>query len=85
MPSKGDSTIITLLLSEGFNFNQEYLFQEELFADDAEHPAGTQWALLQFEKPIICPLKSLVIGSRLETDIRSFCSNISSCTLSRTT
>eukprot|EP01102_Stenamoeba_stenopodia_P016219 TRINITY_DN5645_c0_g1_i2.p1 TRINITY_DN5645_c0_g1~~TRINITY_DN5645_c0_g1_i2.p1 ORF type:complete len:441 (-),score=109.62 TRINITY_DN5645_c0_g1_i2:9-1331(-) len=66
-----ESQTSSMSISEGFNFGQEYLYQEELYPDDAEHPAGTQWALLQFEKPVICPLRSLVIGSRLETDIHT--------------
>ena len=28
-----------------------------------------QWALIEFEKPVTCPENSLVIGSRLDTDI----------------
>ena len=30
---------------------------------------GRYWVLLQFEKPIFCPINSLLIGSRLDTDI----------------
>lgn len=29
-----------------------------------------QWALLIFESPIICPMNSGIIGSKLDTDIR---------------
>ena len=29
-----------------------------------------QWALLQFQQPVFCPLGSLVIGSRLDTDTK---------------
>jgi hypothetical protein len=35
-----------------------------------DHKVGQQWALLRFEKPITCPPNSLLIGSRLDTDIR---------------
>ena len=31
---------------------------------------GRQFGLLEFERPVTCPSNSLIIGSRLDTDIR---------------
>ncbi|XP_033647872.1 selenocysteine-specific elongation factor-like [Asterias rubens] len=73
--------------SEDFNFDQEYIYQEELLSpppkssnqksEDKEklHSTGSysnqQWALIEFEKPVTCPASCLVIGSKLDTDIHS--------------
>ncbi|ELR21543.1 selenocysteinespecific elongation factor, putative [Acanthamoeba castellanii str. Neff] len=54
-----------------FDFSHEYLRQDEMLASTREHRVGQQWALLRFEKPITCPPNSLLIGSRLDTDIHS--------------
>ena len=35
--------------------------------------SGMQFGLLEFERPVTCPLNSLIIGSRLDTDIRILC------------
>ena len=53
-----------------FSENEEYLYQNELFDTSDEHPLGSQFALVQFETPILAPLAALVIGSKLDTDIR---------------
>ncbi|KAK3742950.1 hypothetical protein QZH41_014192 [Actinostola sp. cb2023] len=69
--------------NDGFSFEQEYVHQEELLdltktkasldnTEDAvtDQPLPEQqWLLVEFEKPVICPEHSLVIGSRLDTDI----------------
>jgi selenocysteine-specific elongation factor len=52
-----------------FDFSTQYIYREELVAP--KDFKGPQWALLQFEKPITCPMHSLLIGSRLDTDIRA--------------
>ncbi|XP_022081004.1 selenocysteine-specific elongation factor-like [Acanthaster planci] len=70
-----------------FSFEQEYIFQEELLSplskstnpttEDKENhqpavpSANEQWALVEFEKPVACPARCLVIGSKLDTDIHS--------------
>jgi selenocysteine-specific elongation factor len=67
--------------TEGFDFSQEYIFQEELHevskGKDKETAVNSeplvnveqQYAVLELEKPVTCPNSSLVIGSRLDTDI----------------
>lgn len=70
--------------NEGFSFENEYVHQEELLdlakvkaeainqgdeVTDTSIPEQ-QWLLIEFEKPVICPEHSLVIGSRLDTDIQ---------------
>ena len=66
-----------------FNFDQEYVFQDELLsppkpgkenqksADKQQVMPNQQWALLEFEKPVTCRRKCLVIGSKLDTDIHT--------------
>jgi selenocysteine-specific elongation factor len=53
-----------------FPFEKDFPFQEELHGSDGlifgKEPV--QWALLQFQQPVYCPLGSLVIGSRLDAD-----------------
>ena len=47
-----------------------YEYQEELIGAEglAYGTEPVQWALLQFQQPVYCPLGSLVIGSRLDAD-----------------
>ena len=73
-----------------FDFFQEYVFQDELMAvsprsgnkEDAKNSTNVsgnpnyQYAVLELEKPVTCPKESLVIGSRLDTDI-----HLNSCRL----
>nr|XP_033781957.1 selenocysteine-specific elongation factor isoform X2 [Geotrypetes seraphini]XP_033781958.1 selenocysteine-specific elongation factor isoform X2 [Geotrypetes seraphini] len=67
-----------------FDFGKEYLYQEEYLcsdsksSEDQENKQGAerqlpkqQWALLEFEKPVTCPKRCLVIGSKLDTDIHA--------------
>lgn len=61
-----------LIQLDDFDFGAEYKYQEELFPNSEEHPIGTQWALIHFETPIPCPPKSMIIGSKLDTDIRIY-------------
>ena len=48
---------------------------------DATVPSGShppyQYALIEFEKPVTCPANSLVIGSKLDTDV-STCNCVAS-------
>ena len=68
-----------------FHFSREYIFQDEvadcskIAANSEEKENATasasmplskhQWVLVEFEKPVTCPDHSLVIGSRLDSDI----------------
>ena len=36
---------------------------------ELKHSSNHQWMFIEFEKPVTCPENSLVIGSRLDTDI----------------
>lgn len=64
-----------------FDFTQDYLYQEELLnltdpkssgsGEDSLKLPTAQFALFEFEKPIICGKHFLVIGSKLDTDIHS--------------
>ena len=73
--------------SQEFTFAQEYLFVEDYSdtkSTSAESPASDGacnnpvqplptrvFALLEFEKPVICSLDALLIASKLDTDIHS--------------
>lgn len=67
-----------------FDISREYVFQEEVIgqsnqssstsANENSDPeikpvSNQQWLFIEFEKPVTCPERSLVIGSRLDTDI----------------
>ncbi|XP_028302570.1 selenocysteine-specific elongation factor [Gouania willdenowi] len=61
-------------LDAPFTFDQEYFYQDEYAArqgEDTLRPDPQQWALLEFERPVTCPLHCLVIGSKLDTDIHA--------------
>jgi len=54
-----------------FDYNQDFLQQDQLVESIAgKNSDGSllQWALLDFQTPVYCPLDSLVIGSRLDTN-----------------
>ena len=67
-----------------FDFEKEYKFQDELLLDLQCDSQGIrvhempvkQFALLEFEKPVLAVPKCLIIGSKLDTDIQT-----SSCRL----
>lgn len=50
---------------QDFNFATEYEYQEELLPEESNRK---QWALLLFETPVVVPLKSMVIGAKLDMD-----------------
>ena len=65
-----------------FDFSKEYKYQECLLKllsgasadnhnDDAADSPTRQYALLEFERPVICPEHSLVIGARLDMDVHT--------------
>ena len=70
--------------SASFDMSREYVFQEAVMdqSNPSTNSAGNenaatennpvssqQWLFIEFEKPVTCPENSLVIGSRLDTDI----------------
>ncbi|XP_077460021.1 selenocysteine-specific elongation factor isoform X2 [Stigmatopora argus] len=57
-----------------FAFDRVYVYQEDYVSGRGESNSGPdpeQWALLEFERPVTCPLLCLVIGSKLDTDIHA--------------
>jgi len=88
--SLGGSAEIAGLPKLKFDFDQDFVYQEEVLEslnhDDDFHgnnmkkssanDSPLHWALLTFQTPVYCPLNSLIIGSRLDTDIQA-----SSCRL----
>ncbi|CAL8339024.1 unnamed protein product [Merluccius merluccius] len=61
-------------LDTPFTYDREYLYQEDYVIGQGEGSSGPdpeQWALLEFERPVTCPLLCLVIGSKLDTDIHA--------------
>lgn len=63
---------MTLDLTEPFDFEREYAFQEQLRAEATD----VQWAVLELEQPITSVLGALLIASHLESDI-----NLNACRL----
>ena len=61
---------------EDFVHQDGYLEQLEDGRGDDNEALPLHWALLHFHTPVYCPLDSLVIGSRLDTDI-----NVNTCRL----
>lgn len=59
-----------------FNWDREYAYSDELYPISKEHPVHTQWALLEFVKPLTCRKGSIIIGSKLDSDI-----HLNSCRL----
>ncbi|KAF2069618.1 hypothetical protein CYY_009066 [Polysphondylium violaceum] len=55
--------------SNGFDSNKEYIYQDSLFPTSEEYPLGSQFALLKFEHQVFCPIDSIVIGSKLDTNL----------------
>lgn len=49
----------------------EFVSREELNPDGPGRPAGSQWAVLHFETPVLAPPGALLIGARLDMDIHS--------------
>ena len=61
-------------LETPFTLDREYFYQDEYMSGQSEASSGPdpdQWALLEFERPVTCPLLCLVIGSKLDTDIHA--------------
>ncbi|EGG18480.1 Selenocysteine-specific elongation factor [Cavenderia fasciculata] len=49
-----------------FNEKIEYSFMEYLEPTSLEYPVGSQFALIKFDHPVLCPLESVIIGSKLD-------------------
>jgi selenocysteine-specific elongation factor len=74
-----------------FDFDQDFLHQDGLLETlDGKNKKGAkkegddsllQWALLDFQTPVYCPINSLVIGSRLDTAVDNKTGAASSCRL----
>lgn len=61
-------------LETPFTFDREYFYQDEYATGQEKTSTGPdpeQWALLEFDRPVTCPLLCLVIGSKLDTDIHA--------------
>lgn len=71
--SVGHETVMAKILifssksQESFEFQQEYLFEEE-FLEDPDDKRNF-FALLEFEKSVLAPDKSMLIGSKLDDDL----------------
>eukprot|EP01133_Synstelium_polycarpum_P013683 gene13683-16118_t len=52
-----------------FNSKKEYKYQEVLHPISPEYPVGSQYVLLSFEHPVLCPLNSVIIGSKLDVSL----------------
>lgn len=50
-----------------FDINGDFLHQDKLLESLDGHTDLLQWAFLNFQTPVHCPMESLVIGSRLDT------------------
>uniref|UniRef100_A0A8D8YMJ7 Selenocysteine-specific elongation factor n=1 Tax=Cacopsylla melanoneura TaxID=428564 RepID=A0A8D8YMJ7_9HEMI len=55
-------------ISHQFDIDENYLFVDEISRDDNQE---AYFGLLEFEKPVLAPPNSLVIGSKLDTNIHS--------------
>lgn len=73
VPEVGENPVLDNFVpfpkNEKFDYAREYKYQEELFLASNEYPIGSQYAIIHFETPIIAPLQSVIIGSKLDTDI----------------
>ena len=77
--SLGNSAELAGLPQLEFDFDEDFL-QQDIYAESlssdmnqmdtkSTHGNPLHWAMLEFQTPIYCPLNSLIIGSRLDTDI----------------
>nr|CAB3241117.1 selenocysteine-specific elongation factor [Phallusia mammillata] len=62
-----DDAVEGLTVTDMFDFSRDYAYQDELI----KGKGLKQWALLEFEKPVVCRPNSLVIGSKLDSDIHA--------------
>ncbi|EFA75193.1 Selenocysteine-specific elongation factor [Heterostelium album PN500] len=62
-------TMIENMTLNQFNSKLEYSYLDSLNATGQEYPVGSQYALLTFEHPVLCPLNSVIIGSKLDVNL----------------
>ena len=60
-----------------FNIDEDFIQQDD-YLESVEVDGKTidlplHWAMIDFQTPVYCPVDSLVIGSRLDTDFQSNC------------
>ncbi|RDD39170.1 Selenocysteine-specific elongation factor [Trichoplax sp. H2] len=64
------SSAETALDRINFDFDREYLYESDLPSNDSsDTPAKDYFALIEFEKAVSYPHNTIIIGSRLDTDI----------------
>jgi selenocysteine-specific elongation factor len=82
--SFGGSADMARLPRLPFDFNQDYEYQDGLLESlDGSHASKEpllQWAILDFQTPVHCPIHCLVIGSRLDS-VDNASKSASSCRL----
>ena len=75
--SLGGNADIAGLPPINFDIDEDFLQQddylESIEVDDETIEAPLHWAMIDFQTPVYCPVDSLIIGSRLDTDIQSSC------------
>lgn len=77
--SSEDMVDIAGLPSLSFNYDDDFIQQDSYFEESVDvksskgGPADFQlhWAIIDFQTPVYCPMNSLIIGSRLDTDIQA--------------
>jgi len=52
-----------------FDWSREYLHQDELQPVSDAYPPLSQYCVLVFDKSVVCPAGSVLLGSRLDADI----------------
>lgn len=78
----GDNADVAGLPKLAFDFTEDFLQQDgymEQLEDDttaaavetAQDIIPLHWAIIDFQTPVYCPVNSLIIGSRLDTDIQA--------------
>ena len=58
-------------IDESFLQQDDYLEQVDVDGETIELPL--HWAMIDFQTPVYCPVDSLIIGSRLDSDLQSNC------------
>ncbi|KAA3681608.1 selenocysteine-specific elongation factor [Paragonimus westermani] len=67
----GEDGVNTTVFS--LNSQTAYEYMEELSSSEKGRPDHLFWVLLEFERPFICPLGSLVIGAKLDSTSTTAC------------
>ena len=64
------SKLSSTTICDSFDASKDYMYQDELVGGK-QGGKGGQWALIEFDGIVMCPLGSLLIGSRLDTDVNA--------------